>query len=290
MSNFDVEILKQNDTLSFKFSGELDYKNAKKTTEILRKALSYKGRVEFDFARLSRVDYACAILLRRAIKTKDINIKSCQKSVEYVFLMLDDDKIDYTYKVSHNNLNLLEQLGKRVIEGFLNVVHFACFVGEFIVKIFFMIIKPTKLRLRELSNYVKDAGVDAVFIVSLTAFLIGIVLAYLGSSMLVKFGASIFIVEIMGMLTLREVAPLIAAIVIAGRSASSFTAQIGAMKITEEIDAMKTMGFDPFNFLVLPRVIAMMICVPLIIFIADIVGIFGQMIVCDLHSANCGGR
>ena len=83
------------------------------------------------------------------------------------------------------------------------------------------------------------------------------------------------------MLTLREVAPLIAAIVVAGRSASSFTAQIGAMKLTEEIDAMKTMGFEPFNFLVLPRIIAMVLCVPVIIFIADGISILGQMIICQ---------
>uniref|UniRef100_UPI0021566D2F MlaE family ABC transporter permease n=1 Tax=Campylobacter concisus TaxID=199 RepID=UPI0021566D2F len=91
----------------------------------------------------------------------------------------------------------------------------------------------------------------------------------------------IFIVEIMGMLTLREVAPLIAAIVIAGRSASSFTAHIGALKLTEEIDAMKTMGFELFNFLVLPRIIAMVLCVHVFIFIAAAISILGQMSICQ---------
>ena len=89
-------------------------------------------------------------------------------------------------------------------------------MGEFLIKSVKILFNPASLRFREFSNYIKDGGVNAVFIVSLTAFLIGVVLAYLGSAMLASFGASIFIVEIMGMLTLREVAPLIAAIVVAG--------------------------------------------------------------------------
>ncbi|CAD7286805.1 MlaE family ABC transporter permease [Campylobacter suis] len=281
MDHFSVEVLKTKQLLLYKFKGKLDYKSAKKVREILSNSLRFKGEVEYDFSLLLRLDYACAILLKRAINAKKVSIKNANHSIKSVLLMLDDKDIDFKYKAPQKNLNLLERLGKRVIEGFYNVFELAGFLGEFIIKCFAILLNPTKLRLRELSNYIKDAGVNAVFIVSLTSFLIGVVLAYLGSSMLANFGASIFIVEIMGMLTLREVAPLIAAIVIAGRSASSFTAQIGAMKLTEEIDAMRTMGFDPFSFLVLPRIIAMMICVPLIIFIADAVSIFGQMIVCE---------
>jgi phospholipid/cholesterol/gamma-HCH transport system permease protein len=118
--------------------------------------------------------------------------------------------------------------------------------------------------------------------VALTSFLIGVVVAYQSAVQLEKFGANIFIVDMIAISVTRELAPLITAIVVAGRSGSSYTAQIGVMKITEEIDAMKTMSFDPFRFLVLPRMIALMIAMPLMIFFADIVGIFGGMFIAEI--------
>jgi len=119
--------------------------------------------------------------------------------------------------------------------------------------------------------------------VALTSFLIGVVVAYQGAVQLEKFGANIFIVDMIGISVTRELAPLITAIVVAGRSGSSYTAQIGVMKITEEIDAMQTMSFDPFRFLVLPRMIALMIALPLMIFFADIVGILGGMFISEIQ-------
>ncbi|MDF1878014.1 ABC transporter permease, partial [Sulfurimonas sp. SAG-AH-194-L11] len=124
-----------------------------------------------------------------------------------------------------------------------------------------------------------ESAVKALGIVALTSFLIGLVIAFQSAYQLKLYGANIFIVDMLGISILRELAPLITAIVIAGRSGSAFTAQIGAMKITQELDAMKTMGFDPFVFLVMPRIIALMIALPLLIFVADIMGVFGGMLV-----------
>jgi phospholipid/cholesterol/gamma-HCH transport system permease protein len=115
-------------------------------------------------------------------------------------------------------------------------------------------------------------------IVALTSFLVGVVIAYQTIVQLTKFGADIFVVDASVISITRELAPMITAIVVAGRSASSFSAEIGAMKLTQEIDAMKTMGFKPFYFLIIPRVIALIIVMPILIFIADIFGIFGSMV------------
>ena len=98
-----------------------------------------------------------------------------------------------------------------------------------------------------------------------------------------KFGANIFIVEMIGISLTRELAPLITAIVVAGRTGSAYTAQLGVMKITEEMDAMRTMGFNPHHFLVIPRILALMIALPLLVFLADIVGIFAGMIISEIH-------
>ncbi|MCR4942272.1 MAG: ABC transporter permease [Campylobacter sp.] len=281
LSEFFINLSLQNGTQVLKFGGELSYKNAKILNHNLQKIKWSRKKIVFDFTQLKRIDYAVAVVLQKFISHKKVSVKNQNDKIKAIFSMVNDDKINLNYKIQSEKANLLARLGKKIVEGFSNVFVFSNFIGEFLVKIFNLFKNPLKMRFRELSNYIKDVGVNAIFIVSLTAFLIGIVLAYLGSSMLQNFGASIFIVEIMGILTLREVAPLITAIVIAGRSASSFTAQIGAMKLSEEIDAMKTMGFDPFYFLVLPRVIAMMLCVPLVIFIADAVSVFGQMLVCE---------
>ena len=266
---------------SFKFIGKFTYKDAKILQNTLSRIAKARGSLRFDFLQLLHVDYAVLILVKNAIKGKKAEFVTSDTKIKAMISLLDDESIDFSYIPPQNKLNFFARLGEKICDGFKNLLEFGSFLGEFLIKTIKIFVNPMSLRLREFSNYIKDGGVNAVFIVSLTAFLIGVVLAYLGSAMLANFGASIFIVEIMGMLTLREVAPLIAAIVVAGRSASSFTAQIGAMKLTEEIDAMKTMGFEPFNFLVLPRIIAMVLSLPIIIFIADAISILGQMLKCQ---------
>ncbi|MBR8465939.1 ABC transporter permease [Campylobacter sp. faydin G-140] len=273
----------KNGTAQLILSGEISYKDAKIVQNTLSKLNKFKDQtsIRIDMSELKRVDYSILILIKRALVGKKFELIANDENIKAMFKLVDDEHIDFTYMPPQNKLNFFARLGKKICSGGINLLEFSAFFGEFIVKSFKILFNPQNLRLKEFSNYIKDAGVNAIFIVSLTAFLIGIVLAYLGSSMLANFGASIFIVEIMGILTLREVAPLIAAIVVAGRSASSFTTQIGAMKITEEIDAMKTMGFEPFNFLVLPRIIAMVLSLPIVIFIADSISILGQMIICN---------
>ncbi|CAD7289660.1 hypothetical protein LMG7974_01737 [Campylobacter majalis] len=250
--------------------GNISYKDAKEIRNKINGDITC-----IDFAKLSSIDYASAILLSK-YRAK---FKNVSKNVASIFDLIDDKSIDRNLKSRKNELNFIQFFGKNIVDFFRNTLSLSEFLGEFLIKNLKALLNPLNFRFKELSNFIKDGGVNAVFIVLLTSFLIGIVLAYLGSAMLAQFGASIYIVDIMGVLTLREVAPLIAAIVVAGRTASSFTAQIGVMKITEEIDAMKTMGLDPFGFLVIPRVIAMVFALPLVIFLADVISILGQMLV-----------
>jgi phospholipid/cholesterol/gamma-HCH transport system permease protein len=163
--------------------------------------------------------------------------------------------------------------------GFLSFIEF--FGKVFLTKVHYM--RSFKnIRFKEIAFEINESAIKAIGIVALTSFLIGLVVAYQSAYQLKLYGANIFIVDMLGISILRELAPLITAIVIAGRSGSAFTAQIGAMKITQELDAMKTMGFDPYAFLVMPRIIALMIALPLLILIADIMGILGGMIVSNI--------
>ena len=277
-----IKISSENGVCEISFCGEINYKDAKTLYAALDRIRKFSAAIRLNFSLLNRIDYASLILIIRAANGKKYEILGANDKIASMLALINEGNINADYLPVQNRLNFLARLGKKIFDGFINLRDLSGFLGEFLIKTAKILPAPSRLRGKEISNYVRDAGVNAVFIVALTSFLIGIVLAYLGSSMLASFGASIFIVEIMGMLTLREVGPLIAAIVIAGRSASSFTAQIGAMKISEEIDAMKTMGFDPFNFLVLPRIIAMTACVPIVIFLADAVSITGQMFVCKI--------
>ena len=173
----------------------------------------------------------------------------------------------------------LYNLGKAGHENILGIGKFLAFLGEAFVLLLYTLRHPSKIRYRSIMAHIYTTGVTALPIIGISAFLIGIVIAFQSLVQLHKFGADIFIVDTIGVSLTRELAPLITAIVVAGRSGSAFTAQIGAMKMTQEIDAMKTMGFDPFIFLVWPRAFALILAMPLLIFFADLIGIFGGMVV-----------
>jgi len=172
------------------------------------------------------------------------------------------------------NFNKLNNFTKGVL-SFMN------FFGKLFATKLLYLTSFKSIRFKEIAFEINESAIKAIGIVALTSFLIGLVVAYQSAFQLKVYGANIFIVDMLGISILRELAPLITAIVIAGRSGSAFTAQIGAMKITQELDAMKTMGFDPYTFLVMPRIIALMITMPILIFIADIMGIVGGMIVAN---------
>ena len=137
---------------------------------------------------------------------------------------------------------------------------------------------PARFRWRPILYNIRSAGFDALPIVGLLSFLLGIVVAYQGADQLRQYGANIFVADLVGLSMLREFAPLITAIIIAGRSGSAYAAQIGTMAVTEEIDAMRTLGIAPLELLVLPKIIALVIALPLLTVFADVLGVFGGML------------
>ena len=186
-------------------------------------------------------------------------------------------------ELSSRILNPLEALGRITAVAAEDIIQFLSFTGESFMILISSLLHPSSVRYRAIVKNIQEAGVKALPIIFLTSFLIGVVIAYQGAIQLARFGGNIFIVDMIGISVTRELAPLITAIVVAGRTGSSYTAQIGVMKITEEIDAMKVMGFNPNLFLVQPRIMALMIALPLMIFFADIVGILGGMFIADIH-------
>jgi phospholipid/cholesterol/gamma-HCH transport system permease protein len=180
----------------------------------------------------------------------------------------------------HGWRRLFERVGRFVAHVGEELIESASFFGETLATLFYVITHPRRLRTVSIVHSMEEAGLHALPIVTLLAFFIGLVIAYLGARILGDFGAQVFTVELVAFSMMREFGVVITAILLAGRTNSAFTAEIGAMKMRQEIDAMRTMGIKPMEALVVPRVIAMIIMTPLLTFAATMAGLFGGLLVC----------
>lgn len=270
-----------------KFSGEFTlYTVTSSQTKIDKIDFSKVRKVDFDLENVVYFDTAASIFINSTIKAFD------KKNISSNVLTTDTDILDTLELVEKSKKtsqaipetkrrNIITLIGESTNSSFIGFLSFMAFIGKlFATKITYL--KSAKnIRFKEIAFEINESAIKALGIIALTSFLIGLVTAYQSAYQLKIYGANIFIVDMLGISMLRELAPLMTAIVIAGRSASAFTAQIGAMKITEELDAMRTMGFDPYVFLVLPRIIALMIAMPLLIFVADVMSLFAGMLVAN---------
>ena len=173
---------------------------------------------------------------------------------------------------------MLETIGRKASTDARSAVDFIAFVGESFTTLLRSIVQPRRIRWRAILHNVQAAGFDALPITGLLSFLMGIVIAYQGADQLQRFGANIFVADLVGVAMLRELSPLLTAIIVAGRSGSAYTAQIGTMKFTEEIDALRTVGIVPQELLVLPKLLALTIVLPLLTVYTDIAGVLGGML------------
>lgn len=179
-------------------------------------------------------------------------------------------------------IELLANVGRSMENFWHNLVALLGFIGLTLQTLFASLLRPTRWRITSLVANLQQIGLNAVPIIMLLTFLVGAVIAFLGSTVLSTFGASIFTVQLVVFSFLREFAVLLTAILMAGRTASAFTAELGLMKANEEIDAIQAMGLNPVELLVLPRVLALLLALPMLTFIGMISGIFGGMVVCAL--------
>ena len=243
------------------------------------KTVSCHQKIVWDLSAVDEFDSAGVLLFieyfQQFQNCVEVEVVGYTKKQEDMFLLLNQ-KYEETMTPSHKNF--LETIGEKTYEMFKEFQSFIRFIGTLFYTIYHLMTSPKDFRFKEVVYHIHQSGFNAIIIIGLTAFLVGMVISYQGSVQLAKFGADLFIVDTVALSITRELGPMITAIVIAGRSGSAYTAEIGAMKITEEIAAMRTMGFDPYAFLVLPRIVALMIALPLLIFFADIMGILGGLV------------
>ena len=235
-----------------------------------------------DLGAVERIDTVGAWLIHRLVARHDAKIVSA--SAAALNLIDQVSRADTPVQVRPAPLNpfarVLNEIGEATEIAFKTLLGLLSFFGAVLIASWDVLRQPSRFRLNAVIQRFELVGVKALAIIGLMSFLIGIVIAQQGAVQLRQFGAEVFTVNLIGRLTMRELGVLMTAIMVAGRSGSAFAAQIGTMKLTEEIDAMRTIGVSPIEALVLPRVLAATIMMPLLGFYATLVSIFGGGLFC----------
>ncbi|HEY6462060.1 MAG TPA: ABC transporter permease, partial [Polyangiaceae bacterium] len=182
-------------------------------------------------------------------------------------------------RVKRRHEGLLSQIGRATREFLLATAGVLGFLGSAVLAALGLLKEPKTGNWKELWPTMERTGADAVPIVVLINFLVGFVMAYQGARQLEQFGANVYVADLVGLSVTRELGPLMTAIILCGRSGASFAAELGSMKVSEEIDALRTMGFGPMRYLVLPRVLALMLVLPVLTLVGDLVGMAGGAVV-----------
>ncbi len=250
--------------------------------ERLAKELKGRGGVTLDLTSIGRCDTSGAWGLLRAGHDDAAapSIIAPPQLQRLLDLVRDASKTPPTPAVRYRPINgLFDRLGRGVMGLGDSVVDTFVFNGHLLTAVWRAMRKPASIRWAAVFSLMERAGLDAMPIVATTTFFIGAVVGLLGANMLSQFGAQLFVVELIGIAVLREFNVLITALLLAGRSASSFAAELGAMKMNQEIDAMQVLGIDAFDALVFPRFLALLLTIPLLTFIATLAGLAGGWLV-----------
>lgn len=263
-----------------RLSGNWTLATALRSSEVLH---AQTGAVTgIDARAIDRLDSAGVLLLLRYAHKLGLADDALQFRADHQALVCTIEEVADERPKPQRDFGVaaaLDRLGRSVHAIAGNIVVLVNFLGENLAKLARLFRQPRRFRLTAAVNQMEEVGLNAVPLVALLSYLVGAVIAFLGSTILRDFGAEIYVVELVSIAFLREFAVLLTAIVLAGRTASAFTAQIGAMKAREEIDAIQTLGLDPIDLLVLPRVAALLIMLPLLTFVAMIAGLAGGVTV-----------
>jgi phospholipid/cholesterol/gamma-HCH transport system permease protein len=251
--------------------------------ERLESVLRDRPRVTVDMSHIGRCDTSGAFGILKASKLSAGPVRYVASPAVNQLLELVENalKAEPTpHRTKRPFYDLFDRIGHGVVNLGIDAFDTMVFMGHLLVAVGRAIANPMRVRWAPCIALAERAGLDALPIITTTTFFMGAVVALLGSNMLQTFGAKVYVVGLVGWAVLREFNALITAIILAGRSGSSFAAEIGAMKMNQEIDAMQVMGVDPFDALVFPRFFALFVTVPLLTFAATIAGLAGGLLVC----------
>ena len=282
MSNAPAIAPSQSDPGILRATGDWTLQNAQQLLGFI--AAAPERAKDIDGSEISALDSTGAMLLSRYAVRVGLGLATVDVQEKYHSMVDAVREICETPPRSKRRdfgfNKMLARLGYSVEDYSKEVLALIGFGGLTLQTTLRTLRNPARIRLTSTVHHMEQTGLDAVPLVLLLSFMVGAVIAFLGATVLREFGAEIFVVELVGIAFLREFGVLLTAILLAGRTASAFTAQIGAMQSGEEIDAIRTLGLDPIELLVLPRLFALLIMLPLLTFLAMMAGLLGGMAVC----------
>lgn len=278
---------REGDELRYVAEGDVVISRAEsfKLSNEFKKELSESTTLVLDCSGIGHYDSYFLVLRgeleREAEKAgKKFEAQNMKEDITRFYELFEEraPKVKAVEKKTNFLIEYIMVIGDVGLNFFRDFYAFVSFFGTLTIKMIGLIFKPGEMRWKDFPQHFTRSGVNAVPITLLIVFLIGLITGYQGAIQLAEFGADIFIANLIGISITRELSPLMVAILVAGRSGSAFAAEIGTMKVAEEIDALTTMGFDVMKFLVLPRVLAVVIAMPILVLLCDLVGILGGLI------------
>jgi phospholipid/cholesterol/gamma-HCH transport system permease protein len=276
----DFQLLEADGRLTAELTGDWTSRSLGGAPDRLKSAIASRRPTVLDLRRVGRCDTSGAYAVVRAAGDSRVPLEArpeTQRLLDLVSRARAKEEAPPAEGPVWNQF--LVRLGRGLVNLLLDGYETMAFNGRILAALGRVMANPRRFRWAPFASLAERAGLDALPIVAVTSFFIGAVVGLLGAHMLAQFGAQVFAVELVGIAVLREFAIIITAVLLAGRSASSFAAEIGSMKMQQEIDAMRVMGVDPFEALVLPRFLALLFMIPLLTFIAALAGLAGGMIV-----------
>jgi phospholipid/cholesterol/gamma-HCH transport system permease protein len=273
--------------LIISLTGKIDMETAATLLLSLRTEINKKApsSLTIDLKNVAYLDdFGVLVLLELKNETISRNgsflYTGASERTEEILALTDfEGQCDTALSYRRKKINPIIRLGEGALVHADNVRFMIAFLGSVFLSLFHVCLHPRSLRLDDTVNYMEKTGVDALPIVGLISFLLGLVIAFTSSIQLQQFGANVYVASLVVFSMVSELGPIMTAIIVAGRSGSAFAAEIGTMEISEEIDALFVMGFQPTLFLAVPRIIALIIVVPLLTLFSDIFAVAGGLVV-----------
>ncbi len=275
------------DSLRLRLAGQwtVEAPGVEQCADALATAGAKAPRVVMDVSGVEEMDTAGAWLIDRARvgianRGADATLEGARRAHEILLREAHFRAFETPPATGHPFVfEMLEQIGFDVATGFRDVFQGVAFLGQVVATLARAVAQPWRLRVTSIVRQMEIIGFQGIPIIALINFITGCIVAQQGIYQLRRFGAPTYAVDLLGILMLRELGVLMSSIMIAGRSGSAITAELGSMKMREEIDALRVMGLDPVEVLVVPRVVALVLCLPLLTFVADMAGLFGGLLV-----------
>ena len=238
------------------------------------------GELSIDASAVTAMDTSGAWMLHRTMRAlqaqgRSVQLRGLRPEFDALLRLIATRSVTQEAAVQPG---MLAKFGQQAGHSLVNAVGMLSFLGENTLVLLRSLAQPRRIRWRPILHNLQTAGFEALPITGLLSFLMGIVIAYQGAEQLQRFGANIYVADLVGLSMVRELSPMLTAIIVAGRSGSAYAAQIGTMKVTEEIDALRTIGVGQLELLVLPKILALALALPLLTVYTDVMGVLGGMV------------